>query len=489
MVLAFACGIVSAQNGTLNLNFGDSGTTVIQQGCSDSQGTSLLLQPDGKIILGGDAQHPFFNYTGILARFLPSGDLDSTFGIHGVTDPKLFLDWNIYDLAFQADGKIVAAGIIGTYNFAVFRFLPNGSLDSNFGTNGVFSFEPAWFLGNGYAASIAVYGTKILVCGETDRDSAAVVLQLTNTGKRDSTFNGNGTKVLAFNGQNTKANDLHIQPDGKILIGGSVSVNGTEDMALFRLNSNGDFDQSFGKKGIVHINANNQEEVQNVLVQSDHTIIAVRNRTDSGINKIVVSRHMANGDVDLTYGLNGETEIAATGFTSTAAKSACMLPDDGVLIAGSADSLYQAQMVTRVFSNGLVDGNFGWNGFVLIKDSVDSFLSDIVAQGSAHFFVAGKMLDTCYFEAFLSGYQYQNSIGLDEFTAPDFKIYPNPSSGMLTIATKTPGVFTLYNNLGQEVWRGFVSAEPSTINLEHLPAGLYFMVDNRGSSQAIALSN
>ncbi len=81
-----------------------------------------------------------------------------------------------------------------------------------------------------------------------------------------------------------------------------------------------------------------------------------------------------------------------------------------------------------------------------------------------------------------------SQVGISENQKRKFKIFPNPSSGMLTIATKTPGVFTLYNNLGQEVWRGQINLEPISLNLEHLPAGLYFIVNELGASQKMILS-
>src|SRR5262249_60592714 len=99
---------------------------------------AVLIQPDGKIVVGGtggDGPHFFF----VLARYNPNGTLDTTFGNGGkvVTDPSPNGSYNeIWDLALQPDGRILAAGNISTSNdglFAVARSNPNGTLDPYFG--------------------------------------------------------------------------------------------------------------------------------------------------------------------------------------------------------------------------------------------------------------------------------------------------------------------------------------------------------------------
>src|SRR6185436_6559203 len=98
---------------------------------------SIALQNDGKILIGGYA----FDVNGLpdfaLIRLQPNGDLDGTFGSGGTTTVDFYGMWDeIRDLAVQADGKIVAAGMAQNQNykrsFAVARFNTDGTTDAGF---------------------------------------------------------------------------------------------------------------------------------------------------------------------------------------------------------------------------------------------------------------------------------------------------------------------------------------------------------------------
>lgn len=155
--------------GNLDSTFGNGGIVVTDFGSSDGDPrddliVSMVLQPDGKIIAVGPGE-PNRNTTSsdfVIARYNSNGSLDRTFGIDGkvVTDFYGTIDMAT-SIALQPDGRFVVAGIAsgiiqgsfdpqraGTVNgvfqidsptaseFAVARYLPNGSLDSSFGTGG-----------------------------------------------------------------------------------------------------------------------------------------------------------------------------------------------------------------------------------------------------------------------------------------------------------------------------------------------------------------
>ena len=100
----------------------------------------VAVQSDGKLVIAGSASFSGSGRNFVLLRLLPNGNLDSTFGTSGqvVTDFAGALDF-VAAVAIQGDGKIVAGGLAQTgaeYDFAVVRYLPNGSLDPTFGTGG-----------------------------------------------------------------------------------------------------------------------------------------------------------------------------------------------------------------------------------------------------------------------------------------------------------------------------------------------------------------
>src|SRR5918992_1157139 len=115
-------------NGTPDLAWGGDGTVLTNFGGTDSA-TGLALQPDGRIVAAGST-----NLSGsvdmALARYNTDGSLDTGFDGDGRVTTDFGGDDSASDVALQTDGKIVTAGsrLIGTYDFALGRYMPNGSL-------------------------------------------------------------------------------------------------------------------------------------------------------------------------------------------------------------------------------------------------------------------------------------------------------------------------------------------------------------------------
>ena len=137
----------SAQAGKLTTDFG---------GIAEDQAAALVLQPDGKLVAAGSFQFLGFDGTAhlnfALARYLPDGRLDPSFGTGG----KLTTDFGgLFNgasaLVLQPDGKLVAAGHGGfsetEEDFALVRYLPDGRLDPSFGTGGKLTTDVGAFSG------------------------------------------------------------------------------------------------------------------------------------------------------------------------------------------------------------------------------------------------------------------------------------------------------------------------------------------------------
>lgn len=134
-----------SQAGTLDLSFGSGGIVTTNFGNSEDFAGEILVQPDKKNLLIG------WSYDGIsedfaLARYLPDGHLDETFGNVG----KVITDFQGKDNtatkgALQADGKILVVGSfrLGVIGFGdkvmLVRYLPDGNLDPSFGVGGIVS--------------------------------------------------------------------------------------------------------------------------------------------------------------------------------------------------------------------------------------------------------------------------------------------------------------------------------------------------------------
>jgi len=187
------------------------------------------------------------------AHALP-GDLDLSFSGDGRQLTEIIDGGDdAHDVAIQSDGKIVVAGTVGDgLAFGIARYNTNGSLDTTFSGDGKATVDFFGAFNNASAVAIQPDG-RIVVAGSTRfGDSDFAVARFNTNGTLDSTFGPSGIRTTDFSGGNDRADSLVIQPDGRILLAGSATVNGNVGFALVRYNSNGSLDNTFDGDGRVH---------------------------------------------------------------------------------------------------------------------------------------------------------------------------------------------------------------------------------------------
>ncbi len=154
-------------SGTLDVSFNGFGTVITPIGTGDDYAISLALQPDGKIIVAGVCSNGA-NSDFCLARYLANGTLDTSFGSTAkvITPIGSGNDYG-YSVVLQPDGKIVVAGYCSNganIDFCLARYLANGTLDTSFGSTG--KVITAIGSGNDVANSAALQPDgKIVVAG------------------------------------------------------------------------------------------------------------------------------------------------------------------------------------------------------------------------------------------------------------------------------------------------------------------------------------
>ncbi len=215
-------------DGKVDSFFGNSGV-VITNFREEDAASSVLVKPDGKIIVGG-----FSSVSAIgdfaLAGYNPDGTLDKNFGNGGKVltdiDGQQRSDY-IAAMTLLPDGKILAAGTANNSNLAftsdigLARYDGLGNLDETFGTEGTYS-RSFGLRSSIDGMSIQVDG-KIVVCGKSDMvggENRWLLARMMPNGGLDTTFANQGTTTLAVGGLSSAAQDISIQPDGKILIVG-----------------------------------------------------------------------------------------------------------------------------------------------------------------------------------------------------------------------------------------------------------------------------
>src|SRR5262249_472310 len=295
--------------------FGGTGTVFTDVSGQSDRAHAVLIQPDGKILVGGtggDGPHFFF----VLARYNPNGSLDTTFGNGGkvVTHPRPSGPYNeIWDLALQAAGRILAAGNVDTGNdtkFAVARYNPNGSLDTYFGSNGIATSNPT--VGGGdraYSVLVQPDGRIVLVGGSSGGNSVShfALSRFESYGYLDYSFGSGGTVLTDIPGNYEQAFDAALQPDGKIVAVGQVDRSGTfpsvYDFALARYNPNGSLDTSFGGGGFVTTNFGGNDQAEGVALSPDGRIVVTGGgvTTSNSTMYTVIADYNADGSLGNSY--------------------------------------------------------------------------------------------------------------------------------------------------------------------------------------------
>lgn len=225
-----------ASPGNSDLSFGSSGiaTTTVSQilGHADA----MAVQPDGKILVAGAAYFADTMADFALARYNADGTLDTSFGDQGVVTTDFAGQHDLIgSIVVQADGKILAAGTGSGSRLA--RYLPNGTLDATFGTGG----KVMLAFGGGSVMKQQSDGKIVLATGFE-------VTRLLADGTPDPNFGTDGIAytTLSANPQQDYANDLAIQADGKIVLAGQA--NGATGLVRFLSDGNLDPDFGTGGK-------------------------------------------------------------------------------------------------------------------------------------------------------------------------------------------------------------------------------------------------
>ena len=294
--------IVARHNadGSLDTLFGSNGRVITNFGATE-QALALVLQPDGKIVVAGRTNKPApnGNFDFALARYESGGAIDITFGTLGLvtTDFGGSVD-RAFAMALQPDGKLVVAGDSDA-NFALARYNSDGSLDASFGAGGKVITS---FGGTDQASAVILQPDgKIVVAGQTDTGISIdfALARYMPDGSLDGAFGSGGRVTTNFTGTTDDLGSaVALQSDGKIVVGGSSNDN----FALARYTPGGILDTTFGTAGTVTTNLGGTDLLHAMTLQPDGAIVAVGESAD----RFALARYQAFGPLSLRLVLNPE---------------------------------------------------------------------------------------------------------------------------------------------------------------------------------------
>lgn len=234
-------------NGQLDPSFGVGGEVSLPFNGSDTP-VGIVVQADGEIVVGDTQTEPTaFNFIPPsvlqLARFTANGVLDANYGVGGVSSnvqPRLNSVFT--DVALEPDGRVVAVGNSADGTVLIDRFTTGGAFDGTlFTTTGL---SGATDLATQADGKIVVSSGRGLVA----------ITRFNLDGTIDSNFGTNGSTVTANYPLIFSYRHLLVQADGKIVVSGSFDPEiGSFTLLLARLNADGSFDSTFGTGGQVQL--------------------------------------------------------------------------------------------------------------------------------------------------------------------------------------------------------------------------------------------
>ncbi|MEO7210155.1 MAG: hypothetical protein ABIY35_04340, partial [Chitinophagaceae bacterium] len=256
--------------------------------------TGLVIQPDGKIVISGDAQKNEYNEQNtFICRYMPDGGLDPTFGENGIVMSHYTNATTTTSLILRPEGKLVRGSNYNLYNdhssYMLESFNIDGSIDDSFGENGTAKYvfgmgeSGVW---NNYMYMIELQPDGKIVCtGETgqDQDIKMALCRFNITGSIDVSFGDGGGTIIPYRNTDVHSYELCFQPDGKIITIASANTNPFTGILLIRYTTSGLLDPSFGENGISSVyNDTANINASSVHILSDGKILTTGQLTKYG---------------------------------------------------------------------------------------------------------------------------------------------------------------------------------------------------------------
>ena len=312
-------------DGSLDRSFGTGGTVITDVSGRSDVAWALAIQPDGKIIAAGVADEDF-----ALVRYNAEGTLDTRFGANGTLTTDFGGNDVAYALAVQADGDIVAAGVAAGRDFALARYLPNGTLNHSFGVGGKVVTDVAGSIDSSYAVAIEPDG-QIVSAGATGRFPTAelALVRYNADGSLDAKFGTGGRVAIGF-GKDARAHAVAIQPDGKIAAGGFVENGSSRDAGLARLNADGTVDGSFGAAGRLLTDFGGRNFASAMAFHPNGKIVVAGADDFPPYYDFAIAQYLGDGTADASFGADG---TILTEFGGNSWINAVAVQSDGKIVA------------------------------------------------------------------------------------------------------------------------------------------------------------
>ncbi|OYU94543.1 MAG: hypothetical protein CFE21_16200 [Bacteroidetes bacterium B1(2017)] len=470
-------------NGNLDTSFNHTGLlvhTVLEQG------TKLMLQPDGKIILAGQIFVFGWDYDIYVARFLSNGTTDTSFSLGNgfFIGSNLYMQNDyVYDLQLLPNGGIgvlvngnsicllnsdgtrnfafsngtqyrtpvplctqfiptPSLGFYTQYNSKVRKFLANGNIDSSFASNGIYDFAQS--SGGDSSVYLVQLNNQNLLCLGQKANKGLVktlVSSITSAGEVWQGFGQNGSMAILHTTYESVALSIAVLgqkavENGNVFVSFSCTLDSVFYFGMLKVNSLGLQDLSFAGKG-VFLNPlqtgafPNQFSTDFSFTPAGKILATTVTQTSSTNSKISLFKFSQTGSIDTSFGINGFVNDSTT---YAVGKSKIGFQSNGSILVAGGKSIY------RYTANGVRDLGFSaapisindllvtYTDQILI--SSDTMVQRLNSNGSLDLLFAGNGRYVSYV-TYIPGYKIPPTREYARF----FKLSFEPGSKSILVAS------------------------------------------------------
>ncbi|HEX8206185.1 MAG TPA: hypothetical protein VF587_09015 [Solirubrobacteraceae bacterium] len=395
----------AAQTGRLDTGFGQGGVATTPMGLERNTDFAMdaAVLSDRRVVVGGTVDNDDGPMGLGLARYLPSGELDPSFGDGGrVVTTRFPSALNAWAMLRQPDGRLLVGGSMcdgSPCDMTVVRYTADGALDGTFGDGGFarVEFPPCGDeRRRGTVSDLALDGSGRIVAagnactGSSGSSTDAAVIRLRDDGSLDDTFGEGGRAWIDLGDFGSAAASVAVDGQGRIVLGGTTDLGETPNVAA-RLTPAGRPDPSFDGDGLRLFRLEGMGSIvhQVGVLPDDRVVLGGVAIIDAVAGAWFVRRLAVDGSDDVSYDGDGTAFLRHP--TKDAALGMLVAADGSVTLSGQRyeEGRGSHMAVGRLTPSGAVDGAFGDGGVTFIPSAEESLGTALAAGPGGSLVVTG----------------------------------------------------------------------------------------------------
>ncbi len=469
------------QDGSLDETFGDSGWVIHNLGEGMETFSDVAENSSGQLFVSGYFDNVQGEYENFVLSFNEDGSLNTSFGDNGLLYSES-QNFPSDEIKIQSDDKLLLKGYIPSNDRAIVRLLPNGTIDLDFGVNGMLTD----FGANSYQLKFeTLEDGKLLTMTEGTYSGVPhiVMRRFTYEGQLDASFGTNGeAKIPITDTASITLNTLNKLQEGAYVFY-RKSLNENDVYELVKIHENGELNASFGIGGFTEVALDEDETNCKSLIFNDQSILVSCAFWDWQTEQFYRSMHkvLPSGAIDPAF-----NENSTNGYSGVIIQPNQRIISDGSLMDWEGGTI---PIFRRHFSNGFPDYSFqfdtGGTGGGVVGPM------KLIPLNSGKLLFAFSDVWYNYPDIEIVLVRLNNSpLEIIDYESQEITISPNPSDGVFHLKLDSFNQelkYSIADITGKRVQTGTIANQNTSFDLSSFEAGMYFL--NLGNTTLKLIKN